>query len=514
MTDLSAFVRAVVVAGSLLPAACGISSASGDGVDPGNSSDSGTDPGGDPGADPGDKQATKFEVALDGPAGVTRVSFAIPLAPGALADAADVRFVAGGRELPAARRALARYPDGGPRSVQIQVDVDPAAAPALQVELGVRGTGDLAPVAVETTLIGTGADRVPRVWALLPAEVLAASGVAGPMVPRGSTPSDAWSALCDYDRWDTDAFLGAASSRDVWLYDRVTAMYRGYAITGESGPLRSAYREAGIYRAGITIANGVATKIGVPTAADDLKYHYAQGLALHYLLTGDDRYREAAEAISARVAKMWNPHYSGGDEFWTERHAGFALLAHEWALRVTDDRASEIAGHADKSVDEFLAAQRASRAGSDPDARCFAHSAGAHGEPYGTVGCSPWMSAILADGLDAYATRSGGPRAEEVRAALGRLGRILARKGRDSTGRPYYWMALEGASEVDEYDEHWGESAYVIALAWRATGRTDAGLFAAAGELINGLRTHGEVGQLRSFNWQCRSAVMTPALLR
>ena len=43
----------------------------------------------------------------------------------------------------------------------------------------------------------------------------------------------------------------------------------------------------------------------------------------------------------------------------------------------------------------------------DADARCFAHTADAHAEDFGTWGCSPWMSAILADGLDAYATERG-----------------------------------------------------------------------------------------------------------
>jgi hypothetical protein len=36
----------------------------------------------------------------------------------------------------------------------------------------------------------------------------------------------------------------------------------------------------------------------------------------------------------------------------------------------------------------------------------------------------------------------------------------------------------------------------------------------AAEQMIAGLAAHGVVGQTRSFNWQCRSAVMTPALLK
>jgi len=458
------------------------------------------------------------KLVANGASGMQRVNFAVPLPIKKLTDA-SLRVLAGGAELPSARRVLATYPDGSARSVQVQVDVDITAVQALTIELGTAGT-NLDFVPVTATLTGTGNNVSPKVWALLPTEVLTATSIAGPVAPQSAvvgTPLDAWSALCDYQQWDTDAFLvNSAASRDVWLFDRVTAMYRGYAITGELSPLRSAYREAAIYQAGMTIQNGVATNIAVPTASTDLKYHYSQGMALHYLLTGDDRYREAAEAISAKVVTMWDPNYDGTDEFWTERHAGFALLAHEWAVIVSDDKQAQIAARADAAVTAFLAAQMAPRYGqTDTEARCFAHTATAHGEDWGGNGCSPWMSAILADALDAHARRVGGERATQVNLALARLGRILARDGRDSTGRPLYWMGVgTSADQLDDYDEHWGESAYVVALAWNATGRTDTTLRAVADELVAGVRDRGEVGQVRSFNWQCRSAVMAPALLR
>ena len=467
-------------------------------------------------ADPTEPPAVpeRFEVRLvpNGVTGMQRVNFAVPLPSGALADA-SLRVLAGDAELPSARRVLATHADGTARSVQVQVDVDVTSTPALTIELGMP-SASLELVAVEDTLTGSGNNVSPKVWALLPHDVLAASTLAGPVAPRAA--DDAW-ALCDYDRWDTDAFLvNASTSRDVWLFDRVTAMYRGYAITADLVPLRSAYREAAIYLGGMTIQNGVTTAIAVPSASTDLKYHYAQGMALHYLLTGDDRYREAAEAISAKVVTMWDPSYDGTDEFWTERHAGFALLAHEWAARVTDDRMSQIAARADAAVSAFLAAQMATRFGQTAtDARCFAHTAAAHGESWGGSGCSPWMSSILADALDAHAHRVGGTRAAEIANALERLGRILAREGRDSSGKPLYWLGIgTSADQVDAYDEHWGESAYIVALAWNATGRTDASLRAVADELVAGLRSDGVVGQLRSFNWQCRTGVMTPALLQ
>ncbi len=472
--------------------------------------------------DPTPVAPSEFTVTLvpEGGTGVQRVNFAVPLPIGQLSDPAQIKVLAGSAELPAARQVLATYADGSARSVQIQVDVDVDADQQLTIQLGVAGSDELSFEPVEATLTGSGNNVHPKVWAVLPPSVLTASGFAGPLIPQAdvaNTPLDAWRTLCDYDAWDTDKFLvNASASRDVWLYDRVTAMYRGYAITGDLGPLRSGYREAEIYRAGMSVSNGAATNIAVPNAQTDLKYYYAQNMALHYLLTGDVRYREAAEAVSAKIATMWNPQYNGGDRFWTERHAGFALLAHEWALTVTDDQAEAISARAEADVDAYLAVQATYPANyTDPDARCFAHSATAHAESYGYDGCSPWMSAILADALDQYARRVGGTREAEVRESLARLGRIIARDGRDSTGKPYYWMGVGTSSdEIDDYDEHWGESAYIVALAYASTGKTEPALKQAADELIQGLTEHGVIGQTRSFNWQCRSAVMTPALLK
>src|SRR5262245_14154462 len=66
---------------------------------------------------------TKFEIKLvaSGATGSQRINFAIPFAPGALADEANIRLLAGDTELAAARRVLARHADGSPRSVQIQL---------------------------------------------------------------------------------------------------------------------------------------------------------------------------------------------------------------------------------------------------------------------------------------------------------------------------------------------------------------------------------------------------------
>ena len=357
-------------------------------------------------------------------------------------------------------------------------------------------------------------------WVLLPARWLSDSGVAGPQVPEADvagTPSAAWARICDYADYDTDAFIPQSAMRAVWLFDRVTTMYRGYARRGDLVTLESAYREASIYRNGIT-GTGAMTRIGIPEGADtDLKYHYTQNLAIHYLLTGDDRFREAAEAVAARAAVLWpSPGYAGGADFWTERNAGFALLAYVWAMIVSDDRSAEFQRLADADVTAYLALQATYPIGyADREARCFAHTAEAHGEDYGYFGCSPWMSAILADGLDAYAGERGGAEADSARKSLVQLGRIIARSGRDAEGRPYYWMGVGTMqNEADPDDEHWGESAYIVAMAWHHGGRSDAALRRAADELVMGFDANDSAPHMRSFNWQCRSAVATPYYLK
>ena len=77
-------------------------------------------------------------------------------------------------------------------------------------------------------------------------------------------------------------------------------------------------------------------------------------------------------------------------------------------------------------------------------------------------------------------------------------------------------VAVFGSSEPmpgqPAYDEHIGESAYMVAMAaWLSR---DPELQTAADELTAKLAADGAVGQLRSFNWQCRSAVATSWFLQ
>jgi hypothetical protein len=454
-----------------------------------------------------------------------RINFAVPLPPGAITSPDKIRVRAANADVPTGRRALAKWPNGSLRSVQIQLDLAVAQPTMLSVSVGgeATSTGNLPLVPVESTLVVEGVDRAPAVWAVLPASWLSASRVAGPSLPSADvagTPMAKWDALCDYARFNTAAFRTQAAEAGSWLYDRPTAFYRGYQRNGSLEALRAAYAEAELYRSGLT-GSGNDTRIGIPSVADDIKYHYTQALAIHYLLTGDDRFREAAENVAIRAHDLWSsPEYENPMEFWTERHAGFGLLAYEWAAAVSDDRAATFTGWAATAVAAYLDMQKKLPAGyTSTTERCFAHTGSSHGEEWTYWGCSPWMSAILADGLDAHADRLAREGkvadAAAVRGSLVLLGRFVANQGRDAEGRPFYWAGVGvPEDEPDDFEEHWGEAAYVVALAWAATGKKDAALKKSADELVAGFAANGEAGQIRSFNWQCRSAVMTPFLLR
>ncbi len=456
-----------------------------------------------------------------GVTGMQRVNFAVPLEAGQLSDETAVRVIADGLELSAARRGLSQRGDGSYRSLQLQVDVDVDVVAELTVQIGVPlTTSNLTMVPVEDTLLSPDGEQGPRVWVVLPAQWLSASHFAGPLLPEAevSGAEMSWASLCDYVAWDTAAFVaaGAMTTRAVWLFDRGTVMYRGYARRGDLPPLASAYVETSMYRNLIT-GTGTDTRNGLPqSAAGDVKYTYAQNLALHYLLTGDDRFRESAEDIAHGMSALWSsPGYAGGADFWTERHAGFGLLAYLWAGIVTDDEASTFAALADEAVSAYIDVQETYPVGyTDTEARCFAHHADAAGEPYGYFGCSPWMSAILADALQTY-VEEGGTLAAQAATALIKLGRIVAREGRDANDVPFYWMGVDtDQNEVDGYDEHIGESAYVVALAWFYDGKSDATLRSSADTLVSKLASDGVIGHVRSFNWQCRSAIATPWFLQ
>lgn len=485
-----------------------------------------------PPSDSGTPGGSRVLVTLTRGAGVTgtqRINVGVPVAQGATSPTTPVAVLIAGAPVATAARVLATYRDGSPRSFQVQFDA-PASATSAEIVFGTSAPS-LTFVAVDTLLqnetLGPDTARTPRVWATLPAAWLVASRFGGNLVVASdltAAPLDAWRRRCDYNAYSSATFAGQIGTSGSWLYDRATALYRGYASTGALSVMQSAYREADVYRQRILASSTVPP-------STDLKYNYTQNLAIHYLLTGDDRFREAAETVAGRsTISGYTGAYS--TSFWTERHAGFGLLANVFAARVSDDRAAEFRTRAQTIVTNLIAIQNRalSLAGApankqlDAMHRCFGHTPMAHDiSEYvdldmpmaATLVCSPWMSAITADALEAFADDADATNRAAALDSIVRLGRRLAAvDNRGANGRPHYLLGLDGANAPDGFDEHWGEVAYVAAMAWHYSGRADATLRTNAMHYVNGFNTRGTIGQLRSFNWQCRSAIATPFYLR
>jgi hypothetical protein len=463
-----------------------------------------------------------------GVTGTQRINVGVPVADG-IPPSTPIAARISGAIVPTFVRSLATFASGNSRSFQVQFDA-PATATTAVLELGVSAPS-LAAEPVDSLLrdeaLGTAVVRTPRVWATLPASWVLTSTALGRFLPNSAlttAPLNAWRSKCNPLTWDSTAFAPQMSTAGAWLYDRGTALYRAWTVSGSIGSFQSAWRETDLYRQRL-LANSTTPP------STDLKYNYTQNLAFHYLLTGDDRFREAAEVIAGRSPLN---AYTGAlsPSFWTERHAGFGLLANVYAARVSDDQAATFRARADTILTNLVAIQNAplSLTGApaakmlDATFRCFAHTPQAHDPseyvnldgPPATLVCSPWMSALVAEGLEAFADDAPPARRTVALEALVRLGRRLVNPDNRnvSGGRPHYLLGLDGANAPDGFDEHWGEVAYVGALAWHYSGRTDATLRTNTMHYLTGFSSAGQIGQLRSFNWQCRAALATPFYLQ
>jgi hypothetical protein len=236
---------------------------------------------------------------------------------------------------PSRRRLAGQRADAGRGHAQ-------RARPISTIEVGGRGGGDRAAVPVADTLdrrrhaAGVGAPardlagRQRRVRAIVPQAAIT------------GTPLDAWGGVCDYARWDTDAFVAGSASRDVWLFDRVTAMYRGYAITGALEPLRSSVprgrhlpgrrhrrpaRDAD-RRAGRGRRSQVPLQPGPRLA---LPHHRRRPLP-----------RGRRERRGARPRLVDRPGLRRRRRLLDRAPRRLRLLAYEYAARVSDDRARAV----------------------------------------------------------------------------------------------------------------------------------------------------------------------------
>src|ERR1041385_8359023 len=282
------------------------------------------------------------------------VSFGLPLPFGFLNDAREIRLTTeDGTELVAAVRSLEPWRTGGRegsiRSVLIQFKADFSKQKNQRVTVRFDGRARRAEskfVAVAETLIDENGLSGPRVQAVLPADWMCASEIAGPQTPAADSGQ-----YSSYDRFVEKNFPGSLAYLDSpvyheWLFDRTSCYYKMYVRTGDRRFLDAAYHAANFVRE--------HTKLDGPDAGiftlkgPDLKYVYPRSMHLHYLLTGDERALACGKLMAEYCFNHEDPVYrpdllkpvqlgvdpERGRNFWTLRHQGYGLLGilHGWEM--------------------------------------------------------------------------------------------------------------------------------------------------------------------------------------
>src|SRR5262249_6906728 len=150
----------------------------------------------------------------------------------------------------------------------------------------------------------------PRVLVILPTHRLCDSWIVGPQVPAAE---DTW--LPKFEKNLSDAWMKPESGARGEAHlsgdyaeqqlDRTVMLYRHYARTGDPIAAKDAYRHATFYRKQIVTAAESKrgrgsfklkhTPADLETAWLDVKYAYAEGPAVHYWLTGDERFLRTLE---------------------------------------------------------------------------------------------------------------------------------------------------------------------------------------------------------------------------
>ena len=335
----------------------------------------------------------------------------------------------------------------------------------------------------------------PPVYATFEPEWLGISALRSFMAPIGEEP---WA-------WYDNFFVGAAKTatneidenfekidlidNEPWLFDRTMTLFNVYARTGDVRWLRHAHRSAQFYQKNVT--DGY---FQLPDNKRDLKYSYGQSLFLDMMLTGDTRHLPTIRDIGA-ASLDWKEVYDGTNNFWTERHQTYALLAALSAWEATGEEAYAARAREVAAASFALAATPAEPGW--PADRCLLHSYTSHeGSGGGQPICSPWMSALFSEAVFRYWLQS------EDDAALIFLGDLAAWAAENAIYEgdelelsvPYYLVSSEFADSPSGQYADWEHTCDVAGLlirgayARRLRGQSDAAISSAADRLLESCR--------------------------
>jgi hypothetical protein len=307
--------------------------------------------------------------------------------------------------------------------------------------------------------------REPRVYATLPPSWLSASLLRTTPNAVGADASFSWfdasmvgsahTAVNDVPASVTER-IDYLTDYEAWLFDRSATLFGVYFRTGDLQWLREAHRSSQFYARHIDSAGYFDLKPG------DLKYSYGRSLLMDYQLTGDPALLDAIERV-AEAGTSWDPAYEVDDNFWTERHQTYALLAalSAWEATGADEHAERA-----RQVAEESFAMAADPAGSWHDDGCMLHGMTAHEGAGGDVPvCSPWMSALFSDAVWEYYIHS---QDEAALAFMSDLATFVSRygvySGEDELSFLLPWYLASSATTFSD-DGPWGDVEHTCDVA-------------------------------------------------
>lgn len=263
----------------------------------------------------------------------------------------------------------------------------------------------------------------PRVYATLTADWLSASLLRTRTLPIANNNSE-WAqfdtALENFGRTavndvepevNPSQLISFESTAAPWLYDRANSLFGLYVRTGDVKWLRHAHRASEFYATQLA-ADGSFNLKSFP----DLKYSYGYSLLTDMLLLGDTTQLPKIESV-ASFAMTFRDNYNPSGNFWTERHATYALLGRLAAWEATGD--VQYADAAKSLVSALVAEARSPQLGV-AGIGCVQHTIRQHeGDNDDRPACSPWMSALLSDAVWRYFLLTGDRDALDFIAGLG-----------------------------------------------------------------------------------------------
>lgn len=201
-----------------------------------------------------------------------------------------------------------------------------------------------------------------------------------------------------------------------WLFDRVSALYKGCMRTSSVDCYREAFLSYRFWNKHIKREGGLSNCQGgldissSPKKACDNKYVYLEPIKIHVALTGDDTLYDD-QLIKDMAELVYNNSWQGAsydlydkeNEVFTERHTGLSLLTLLNGYELVND--ANILRYVNKHIESLYQHQNNNPDGLSPDGS-FRHAWSKHeGAVYPGDGnlddrrFSPWMMENITDAL-------------------------------------------------------------------------------------------------------------------